>query len=229
MRLVKIEVAFDQCQERFQTMRIIAGQRRGHKFDGPRDQVTRPTSDLVREAIFNILGEAVEGLLVIDLFAGTGAIGLEALSRGAARAIFVERNRDNFQLIRRNVATLRYEDRATVISHDAYRWARSFKPEPGEPVAVFVDPPYPDYDNHPERVHKLLEGLLTSLPEGSIIAAESRIKLDDAVLPDLGAWDIRRYGGTQVAIRTVGDPERFEEAEETEEAVPDEEPIDGGH
>ena len=63
-------------------MRIIAGQRRGHKFDGPRDQVTRPTSDLVRESVFNILGEAVEGLLVVDLFAGTGALGLEAMSHG---------------------------------------------------------------------------------------------------------------------------------------------------
>src|SRR5947209_5066116 len=95
-------------------MRIIAGQRRGHKFDGPRDQSTRPTSDLVRESLFNILGESVEGLVVVDLFAGTGALGLEALSRGAERAIFVERNRENVALIRRNIATLRYEDRAQV-------------------------------------------------------------------------------------------------------------------
>jgi 16S rRNA (guanine966-N2)-methyltransferase len=70
-------------------MRIIAGQRRGHKFDGPRGDSTRPTSELVREAIFNILGDLVAGRLVVDLFAGTGALGLEALSRGAARAIFV--------------------------------------------------------------------------------------------------------------------------------------------
>ncbi len=187
-------------------MRIIAGQRRGHKFDGPKDQATRPTSDLVREAIFNILGEAVDGMLVVDLFAGTGAIGLEALSRGASRAIFVERNRDNAALIRRNIATLRYEDRATVICHDAYRWARAFEPDWSRAGRVFIDPPYSDYDDHPERVRKLLEGLLARLPDGSILAAESRIKLDDEVLPDLGAWDVRRYGGTQVAIRTVGDP-----------------------
>ena len=207
-------------------MRIIAGQRRGHKFDGPRDSSTRPTSDLVRESIFNILGEAVEDLLVIDLFAGTGGIGLEALSRGASRAIFVEKNRENVGLIRRNIATLRYEDRATVIGHDAYRWARSYSADDGEPVAVFIDPPYADYDNHPERVHKLLEGLLTALPAGSILAAESRIKLDDAVLPDLQAWDIRKYGGTQVAIRTVGDPELWGETDAV--ADEDEEAVDGG-
>src|SRR4051812_32749637 len=102
-------------------MRIIAGQRRGHKFDGPKGSSTRPTSDLVRESIFNILGDLVEDRIVIDLFAGTGALGLEALSRGGRRAIFVEQNRDNVALIRRNLATLRYEDRARVFNADAYR------------------------------------------------------------------------------------------------------------
>ena len=186
-------------------MRIIAGQRRGHKFDGPRDQVTRPTSDLVREAIFNILGEAVEGLLVVDLFAGTGALGLEALSRGAERAIFIERNRENAALIRRNIATLRYEDRAQVVLADAYRWAKSYVPTAGEPIVVFIDPPYADYEDHPERVGKLLEGLVRALPDGSIISSESSKRLDSEVLPDLETWDVRRYGGTQIAIRTVGE------------------------
>ncbi len=185
-------------------MRIIAGQRRGHKFDGPGDKVTRPTSDLVRESLFNILGVAVEDLLVIDLFAGTGALGLEALSRGAGRAIFVERSRDNAALIRRNIATLRYEDRARVIVADAYRWARAYVPDEAEPVVVFVDPPYADYENHPDRVSRVLGELARALPDGSMIAAESSRKLDAEVLPDWDAWDIRRYGGTQIAIRTLG-------------------------
>ena len=185
-------------------MRIIAGQRRGHKFDGPSDRVTRPTSDMVREAIFNILGESVEDLLVVDLFAGTGALGLEALSRGARRAIFVERSRENFALIRRNIATLRYEDRTQVIAADAYRWARSFVPDPSEPVVVFSDPPYLDYQNHPDRVSRLLAELSARLPDGSILASESSRKLDAEDLPDLDAWDVRRYGGTQVAIRRIG-------------------------
>lgn len=193
-------------------MRIIAGQRRGHKFDGPRDQVTRPTSDMVRESLFNILGEAVEGLMVIDLFAGTGALGLESLSRGAERAIFVERNRENVALIRRNIATLRYEDRAQVVVADAYRWAKSYVPAGGEPVVVFIDPPYADYENHPERITKLLEGLVRSLPEGSIISSESSRKLDSEILPDPDSWDVRRYGGTQIAIRTIGEVDLKDEA-----------------
>lgn len=193
-------------------MRIIAGQRRGHKFDGPSDRATRPTSDMVREAIFNILAESVEDLLVLDLFAGTGALGLEALSRGAVRAVFVERNRENHALIRRNVATLRYEDRAQAVVADAYRWARSFVPDPAQPVLAFIDPPYADYQDHPERVIKLLEGLSKTLPEGSIIVAESSRKLDAEILPDLEAWDIRRYGGTQVAIRWIGTVEGPDES-----------------
>ena len=189
-------------------MRIIAGQRRGHKFDGPKGGDTRPTSDLVRESLFNILGEAVEGLLVVDLFAGTGALGLEALSRGAARAIFVEQNRENLALIRRNLAILRYEDRGHVLGSDVYRWARSFEPVDDEPVVVFLDPPYREYENHPRRVIGLLEQLAEKLPAGSILTVEASRTLDDAVLPDLAAWDVRRYGGTQIAIRTLGGEER---------------------
>src|SRR5437016_5768346 len=118
-------------------MRIIAGQRRGHKIAGPKGDHTRPTSDLVRESLFNILGATVAGRLVVDLFAGTGALGLEALSRGAARALFVEHHRDNVALIHRNLAMLRYEDRARVRAADAYRWARTLPALGDEPVVVF--------------------------------------------------------------------------------------------
>lgn len=198
-------------------MRIIAGLRRGHKFDGPRDQSTRPTSDLVRESVFNILGEAIEGRLFIDLFAGTGAIGLEALSRGAARAVFVERNRDNVALIRRNVATLRFEDRATVLMADGYRWARGFQAGDAGPIALYIDPPYADYEDHPDRVHKLIAGQVAALPDGSLILAESRRKLDPKILPEIDLWDIRRYGGTQVAIRTLGEDPAESDDEDAEE------------
>jgi 16S rRNA (guanine966-N2)-methyltransferase len=189
-------------------MRIIAGQRRGHKFDGPRGSGTRPTSDLVRESLFNILGEAVSGRIALDLFAGTGALGLEALSRGASRAIFVERNRLNVALIYRNLATLRYEDRARVLTADAYRWARALEPIDDEPLVVFLDPPYREYEARPGKIRALLAHLVERLPAGSVLAAESRRNLDEDVLPDLAAWDIRRYGGTQIAIRHLPGAER---------------------
>ncbi len=182
-------------------MRIIAGQRRGHKIDGPRASAdTRPTSDLVRESLFNILGELVQDRLVVDLFAGTGAVGLEALSRGASRVTFVERNRENVGLIHRNIASLRYEGRARVRHADAYRWARSLRPLDDRPIVVFLDPPYRDYEVNARRLRQMIAGLLERLPAGSAVALESGRTLDAQILPDLDSWDIRRYGNTQVAI-----------------------------
>jgi 16S rRNA (guanine966-N2)-methyltransferase len=184
-------------------MRIIAGQRRGHKIDGPSGRGTRPTSDLVREALFNILGELVVDRLVIDLFAGTGALGLEALSRGGRRAVFVEKNRANVALIKRNIVTLRYEDRTLVMPTDAFRWAQGFQPIDGEPVVVFLDPPYREYENHPGRIRVLLQELVSRLPAGSAIALESSRHEAREILPEPELWDLRRYGNTQVAIRVV--------------------------
>jgi 16S rRNA (guanine966-N2)-methyltransferase len=188
-------------------MRIIAGERRGHKIDGPKGQGTRPTSDLVRESVFNILGGRVVGRVVVDLFAGTGALGLEALSRGAARAVFVERNRENVALIHRNLATLRYEDRVRVLATDAYRWVRGFTPVDNAPMVVLIDPPYREYENHPGRVRRLLADLSEKLPAGSVVALESGRALGEEILPEPDAWDVRRYGSTQVAIRTVAGPD----------------------
>jgi 16S rRNA (guanine966-N2)-methyltransferase len=182
------------------TLRIIAGQRRGHKIESPDDRTTRPTSDMVRESIFNILGPVVEDRPVFDLFAGTGALGLEALSRGAARAVFVEKDRDNLALIRRNVALLRYEDRTHVIGADAYRWAGGLDARDQGPVVVFLDPPYREHERNADRLAALLGSLEAGLAEGSFVVLEAPERLDRAILPDTFQWDIRRYGGTSVCI-----------------------------
>jgi 16S rRNA (guanine966-N2)-methyltransferase len=189
-------------------MRIISGQRRGHKIDGPRAaNGTRPTSDMVRESMFNILRDLVADRVVFDLFAGTGALGLEALSRGARQAIFVERDRQNVALIYRNIATLRYQDRAVVKHADAYRWARSYEPVDAAPVVVFLDPPYREYEIHARYLNRMLAGLVENLPPGSAIVLESGRTLDERILPDLNAWGIRRYGGTQVALLLIPEPD----------------------
>ena len=199
-------------------MRIIAGERRGHKFDGPDDSVTRPTSDMVREAIFNILADRPEGRPVYDLFAGTGALGLEALSRGGAFALFVERDRKNVALIRRNMATLRFADRGGVVTADAYRWVKTFQPEKDEPCLVLLDPPYRDYADHPERLTELIGTLVERLPKGSTIVVESDKDHDTDVLPDPESWDVRRYGGTRVAFLDLEDLGPEDDAPESERA-----------
>jgi 16S rRNA (guanine966-N2)-methyltransferase len=185
-------------------MRIIAGQRRGHKIDGPRASArTRPTSDLVRESLFNILGELVADRLVVDLFAGTGALGLEALSRGAERAIFVERDRESVGLIFRNIATLRYEDRTQVRHADAYRWARSFEPAGDRPLVVLMDPPHRECETHAGRLNQMIAHLVERLPAASAVALEAGRVLDGRVLPEFETWDIRRYSHTLIAIKVV--------------------------
>jgi 16S rRNA (guanine966-N2)-methyltransferase len=188
-------------------MRIIAGQRRGHKIDGPRPTADlRPTSDMVRESLFNIVGDLMPGRLAIDLFAGTGAVGLEALSRGAERAIFIEKDRETVGLIHRNIATLRYQDRTQVRLTDAYRWARTFQPVEQAPVAVFLDPPHREYEIRRRQMNQLLRLLVENLPADSVIAVEAGRNLDGQILPDFESWDIRRYGDTRIAIRVLSGP-----------------------
>ena len=161
---------------------------------------------MVRESIFNILGSAVEDARVLDLFAGTGALGLEALSRGASRVLFVERDREHAALIRRNLATLRYEDRAHVAVGDAYRWVRGFESAEEGPLLVFADPPYVDFERRSKQLRELVEGLVAKLPVGSILTVESSwSREEDRVLPEIGLWDIRKHGGTRVAIRVLGE------------------------
>lgn len=160
----------------------------------------RPTSDLVRESLFNMVGGLMPGLLVVDLFAGTGAVGLEALSRGAVRAIFIDRNREAASLIHRNIGILRYQDRAQVRLADAYRWARSFRPPDPGPMAVFLDPPYREFEIRRRPLGQLIRTLTEQLPASSLIALEAGRILDEEILPEFERWDIRRYGDTQIAI-----------------------------
>ena len=207
-------------------MRIIAGERRGQKLFSPRDKNTRPTSDLVREAIFNILGAEIDGLRVIDLFAGTGALGLEALSRGASHALFIERNRSNVGVIAQNLAALRYEHRGTVLAADAFRWAGRDRvlafEDALKPAIVFLDPPYAEYENHRGRMSKLVESVSAKLPPGSAIVLEAGAHQLEHVITNRRQWDVRKYGGTGVGIHRTGpaaqaaDPEPAESLEPRE-------------
>lgn len=124
-------------------MRIVAGSARGRTLATPKGaEQIRPTSDRARETLFNVLGQWCDGLVVLDLFAGTGALGLEALSRGAAFCTFVDRGREALALCRANVDALGFADRAAVVSSPVERaWARLLA-EPRRYDLVFADPPY---------------------------------------------------------------------------------------
>lgn len=123
-------------------MRVIGGRFRGRRLLSPRGEETRPTSDRVREALFNILAPHVEGAIFLDAFAGTGAVGIEALSRGARRAVFVERNRESARVLAENLRMLELEGSARIISRPFVRAVPRLAAEEAPFGLVFLDPPY---------------------------------------------------------------------------------------
>ncbi len=123
-------------------MRISSGDRRGRRLRSPRGRQVRPTSDFLRQAVFNILGLRVQGARLLDLFAGTGAVGLEALSRGASAVTFVERDARAAESLRGNVAALEFTDRVRLIAGDALPTLARLEAAGEVFDIIFVDPPY---------------------------------------------------------------------------------------
>ena len=173
-------------------MRIVAGRWGGRTLVAPRGSSTRPTSDRVREALFSILGQ-VEGDRVLDLFAGSGALGIEALSRGAARAAFVDSSSAAVAALRRNLRSLGIE--AEVRRQDALAYLRSASRDARLYDLVFLDPPY----RHASALGPQLSiALGPVLAPGARVVAESdrRARLE----LDLPLLDERRYGDTLIRI-----------------------------
>lgn len=175
-------------------MRVITGTARGRRLKELQGMETRPTTDKVKESLFSIIQFDIEGRRVLDLFAGTGQLGIEALSRGAAEAVFVDRRPDAVRLVQENLALCGFTDRARVKSGDALAYLKS-----GEKFdLIFLDPPY---------AADLLEQTLTAIDsfdicrEHGIIVAESAA---DKVLPELPApyrlYREYRYGKIRLSV-----------------------------
>jgi len=161
--------------------------------------------DRVREALFNLLGPAVAGKHAIDLFAGTGALGLEALSRGASRATFFEQHFPTAGLIRQNIAALDLEEIAEVVAADTFIWFR--RPaqvhqlaEPGVPWVVFCSPPFEFYQSRRDDMLALMQTLMSAAPPESMFALESDERFNFVPLPDASRWDVRDYPPARVGI-----------------------------
>jgi len=171
-------------------VRIVAGVYGGRRLGAPAGRSTRPTSDRVREALFSILAGAVEGARVLDLFAGSGALGIEALSRGAASATFVDSDARAVAAVRANLAALGAE--ATVTRRDVFAWLGAAA---GTYDIVFADPPYSSAGRAAGRLSELLPPLLT---DSSLTVTESDKR--DPLLLALPLADERVYGDTRIAI-----------------------------
>jgi 16S rRNA (guanine966-N2)-methyltransferase len=156
--------------------------------------------DRVREAVFNVLAADVEGKHAIDLFAGTGALGFEAISRGAERATFVEQHFPTAQVIRQNAALLGIADRCQVQSANAFLWGDNGPGQAGEPWLVFCAPPYAYYIERQADMLALLEKLVKGAPDQSVFVVESDARFDTSLLPAAIAWDVRQYLPAVISI-----------------------------
>jgi 16S rRNA (guanine(966)-N(2))-methyltransferase RsmD len=176
-------------------MRVIAGTHRGRELTAPKGRATRPTSDRVREALFSILGDITD-LRVLDLFAGSGALGIEALSRGAQKATLVDSGHAAVAAIRRNLDTLGLE--AEVVSQPAARFLQAASRDGRQYDLVFLDPPY----RHASTLGRELSSAL--MP---ILAGEARVVAESDRRSPLGLelrlLDERRYGDTLIQIHAT--------------------------
>ena len=173
-------------------MRIISGFARGSKLTAPSGGNTRPTADMVREALFNILAEKVQHARVLDLFAGSGAVGLEALSRGASFTVFADKSGGAVSAIRQNIEKLRVLDKSYVIQAEAVKAAAICAKERYLFDIVYLDPPY-GAGLIAKAIAAVKEyGLLAP---GAVVIAESGSD-EKHEYPGFHAGDVRRYGGT---------------------------------
>ncbi|MBN1778272.1 MAG: 16S rRNA (guanine(966)-N(2))-methyltransferase RsmD [Clostridiales bacterium] len=176
-------------------MRIIAGSAKGHTIASPKGRHTRPTQDYVRESLFNIIQRYVPGAKVLDLFAGSGALGLEALSRGADRAMLADNAVKAIDCIRRNAETLGFGKQSTVIRGDWRGVLQSLEKQSFD--LVFLDPPY-DLTQYRDMTDTLIENELLS--DDALIVIEHRKDVIPGLSPPFILKDHRTYGDTVIHI-----------------------------
>jgi 16S rRNA (guanine966-N2)-methyltransferase len=178
-------------------MRVIAGSARGLRLDAPRDKGTRPITDRVKETLFGILGERVIDARVLDLYAGSGSIGIEALSRGAAHATFVERSRDGVAVIRDNLRRTHLDDVADVRDADVEHFLSGADAGATYTLAV-LDPPYEE-----RAILAPLERLLPLLAPGATVVVKHFWRTIVPVPEGMRAWRARRFGETALTFLEV--------------------------
>ena len=205
-------------------LRIIGGRFRGSKlryesFMQGDDPVTRPMKERVRESIFNLISTECDGKHAIDLFAGTGALGLEALSRGALSATFIEKHVPTARVVEENIASLGVEDRTDLLMTSAFLWGRRDLPNADRGLGnaesaiawlVFCSPPYAFFVERQDEMLQLISAILQHAPPASILLVEADERFDFSLLPGGvrqekhgDGWDVRTYPPAVVGVWRV--------------------------
>jgi 16S rRNA (guanine(966)-N(2))-methyltransferase RsmD len=186
------------------SLRIIGGDFRGRRIRYSGDPHVRPMKDRVREALFNLVGPSVKGTHAIDLFAGTGALAFEALSRGAASATAIERHFPTARIIQENARHLGVTERVELVTNDTFIWARRAEFPSGRPWLVLCSPPYRLYVERADEVSDLIGRLLTAAPAKTIFVVEAIAAWDWNLLPLADQWDVREYSPAIVGLLRNG-------------------------
>jgi 16S rRNA (guanine966-N2)-methyltransferase len=197
-------------ESRAAEVRIIGGQFRGRRLQYHGDPTVRPMKHRTREAIFNLISTECGGLHAIDLFAGTGVLGLEAISRGAAGATLIEKHVPTARVIEANIRTLGVEDCATLVISSAFLWAKrdlapALTTATERPWLVFCSPPYAFYRERQDEMLELIHNIQSHASAGSILIVEADDSFDlnmlrSAAGPGFGDWDIRSYAPAIVGL-----------------------------
>ena len=184
-------------------MRVISGSARGRKLKSPKSAETRPIMDRVKTALFDILAPDIIGMRVLDVFAGVGSVGIEALSRGAASATFVERSPEAFRLVRENLALTNLSGQAEVIRGDAFAYLQQAAAAGRRFDLVYVAPP--QYEGLARQALTQLDAAPLTELDGLVIVQihpRERGELDNLPLKRLRRYDERRYGSTLLLFYT---------------------------
>jgi len=178
-------------------VRVISGICKGRRLSAIKGLDLRPTSDLVKEAIFDVLQDRCRGLRVLDLFAGSGALGVEALSRGARGAVFIEKSRRSLETLRKNITACRLSEQAEIFPVDVFIGLGILEGRGEGFGIVFLDPPY-DRGLADKTLERLAQSPLVS-PE-TLVVAEHSAQEEPRAFPPLYRVDFRRYGNTRVSF-----------------------------
>lgn len=179
-------------------MRIVAGTRKSIPLKAVPGETTRPTTDKVKESLFNILGPYLDGESVLDLFAGSGGLGLEALSRGAEHCVFVEKQGKALQVIKENIEKTRFTDQSTVLKADAKQALERLAMEQSTFDLVFLDPPYNKLD-----LYKLADTLFTNglvKPNGIVVCEHAKEAEIESLIPSGVCYRKETYGSLSISF-----------------------------
>ena len=181
-------------------VRIIAGEFRSRKLLAPESDATRPITDRVKQSLFDVISDLIEGARVYDCFAGTGSMGLECLSRGASHVTFFESHRSAAVLLKKNIAALGVGDRSTVIEQDLLKWFASAPPPAAKAELIFLDPPYRFLSERPAELRDLGSRIVEHHLADDGIVIFRHDASDRLDLPPLGLLDQREYGGMAIEL-----------------------------